>query len=81
MGFAHVALSKEAPMTAVADGERIDPETARREVQAGRAWLVCAYEDRQKCQSIMLDGAIGMEELHTRLPSAPKDQTIIFYCA
>jgi hypothetical protein len=29
----------------------------------------------------MLDGAIDMDELEARLPSARKDQAIIFYCA
>ena len=61
--------------------ERINPETARRDVQAGRAWLVCAYEDRTRCRSMMLDGAIDMDELEARLPTASKDQPIVFYCA
>jgi hypothetical protein len=61
--------------------DRIDPGIARREVQAGGAWLVCAYEDRTRCRSMMLDGAIDMDELEARLPTARKDQPIIFYCA
>jgi hypothetical protein len=65
----------------MAEVERIDPETARREVQAGRAWLVCAYDDRTRCRSMMLEGAIDMDELEARLPTAPRDQRIIFYCA
>ena len=65
----------------MAEVERIDPASARRDVQAGRAWLVCAYEDRTRCRSLMLDGAIDMDELEARLPTAPKDQPIIFYCA
>jgi hypothetical protein len=72
-----MSRAQEAAMDEV---ERIDPETARREVQAGRAWLVCAYEDRTRCRNIMLDGAIDMDELEARLPTAPKDQRIIFYC-
>jgi hypothetical protein len=64
-----------------ADIERVDPETARREVAAGRALLVCAYDDRQRCRSMMLDGAIDMDELQALLPTLPKDQPIIFYCA
>jgi hypothetical protein len=63
------------------DVTRIDPETARREVAAGRAWLVCAYEDRARCRGIMLDGAIDMDELEARLPTMHKDQPLIFYCA
>ena len=67
-------------MATAADVERIDPGTARREVQAGRAWLLCAYEDRARCRSIMLDGAIDMDELEARLPTAPHDQAMVFYC-
>ena len=60
---------------------RTDPDTARREVAEGRAWLVCAYDDRARCRSIMLDGAIDMDELQARLPTMQKDQPIVFYCA
>jgi hypothetical protein len=65
----------------MANVERIPPETARNEVNAGRAWLICAYDDRQRCRSMMLDGAIDMDELEARLPTAAKDQPMIFYCA
>lgn len=61
--------------------DRIDAHTARREVTAGRAWLVCAYEDRQRCRSMMLEGAIDMDDLEGLLPTARKDQPIVFYCA
>jgi hypothetical protein len=61
--------------------ERIDAHAARREVTAGRAWLVCAYEDRQRCRSMMLEGAMDMDDLEGLLPTAPKDQPIVFYCA
>jgi hypothetical protein len=64
----------------MANVERIPPQTARNEVNAGRAWLICAYDDRQRCRSMMLEGAIDMDELQARLPTAPKDQTMIFYC-
>ena len=60
--------------------ERLDPNAARREVSGGRALLVCAYDDRQRCRSMMLDGAIDMDELQGRLPTMPKDQPMIFYC-
>jgi hypothetical protein len=65
----------------MANVTRIDPETARREVAAGRAWLVCAYDDRARCRSMMLDGAIDMDELQARLPTMRKDQPLMFYCA
>ena len=68
-------------MSNAADVERIEPETARREVEAGHALLVCAYDDRQRCRSMMLGGAIDMDELQARLPTLPKDSRIVLYCA
>ena len=65
----------------MANVERITPEQARNAVATGRAWLICAYDDRQRCRSMMLDGAIDMDELQARLPTAAKDQPMIFYCA
>lgn len=63
------------------DVARTDAHTARREVATGRAWLICAYEDRQRCRDIRLEGAIDMDELEARLPTARKDQPMVFYCA
>ena len=60
---------------------RIEPDVARREASERRALLVCAYDDRQRCRSIMLEGAIDMDELQARLPTLPKDAPLIFYCA
>jgi rhodanese-related sulfurtransferase len=60
--------------------ERVSVDTAREDVEAGRALLVCAYDDA-KCARIRLDGAITVRELEQRAASLPKDQEIIFYCA
>jgi hypothetical protein len=68
-------------MATANDVERIDPETARREVEAGRALLVCAYDDRQRCRSLRLEGAIDMDDLQGLLPTLSKDTPMIFYCA
>lgn len=65
----------------MAEVERIDVEISRRDVSGGRALLVCAYDDREKCRKMKLEGAIDMDELRARLPSLPKDQEIILYCA
>jgi hypothetical protein len=59
---------------------RVRVETARREVEAGRALLVCAYDDA-RCAKVPLQGAISLSELERRAPSLLKDQEIIFYCA
>ena len=63
------------------DVERISAEEARQRVQDSAALLVCAYDDEAKCRSIKLEGAITSGELRERLPSLPKSQEIISYCA
>ena len=60
--------------------ERVDVEKAREAVEAGRALLVCAYDDA-KCARMRLGGSITVRELEQRAASLPKDQEIIFYCA
>jgi hypothetical protein len=60
--------------------ERVGVDVARREVEARRALLVCAYDDA-RCAKIPLQGAIPLSELERRAPSLLKDQEIIFYCA
>ena len=65
---------------AMQDIERVSVEVARRAAQAGRALLVCAYDDA-KCARVPLEGAITVGELSRRAGSLPKSQEIIFYCA
>jgi hypothetical protein len=59
---------------------RISVEDARREVTAGRALLVCAYDD-ERCRQVPLEGSIPVSALTARAATLPKDQPIIFYCA
>ena len=59
----------------------VDPTQAREKVQAGRATLVCAYDDESKCKKLLLDGAISMTELRRTLPERSKDEELILYCA
>jgi hypothetical protein len=61
--------------------ERVSVEEARREVEAGRALLVCAYEDESKCRQMPLENAIRLNDLQRRIDSVPRNQTLIFYCA
>lgn len=61
--------------------ERVTAEDARRAVTAGRASLVCAYEDDAKCRQMMLDGALSFSEFRARAGRIPRDQEIVFYCA
>ena len=61
--------------------ERVSAEEARRAVEAGRALLVCAYEDESKCRQLRLENAVSLQELQRRLDSVPRNQALIFYCA
>ena len=61
--------------------ERVSPEDARREVESGRALLVCAYDDESKCRQLRLENAITLHDLQRRVDSVPRNQTLIFYCA
>jgi len=65
----------------MAEPIRISPEEARQKVTSGSALLVCAYEDDEKCKRVNLEGAIFLTEFRSKLPSLPKDQELIFYCA
>ncbi len=59
--------------------ERISPEDAYEKVKSGKCFLVCAYEDEQKCKPITLEGAVSLAELKQRLPLLSRDQEIVFY--
>ena len=59
--------------------ERVTVQRARREVEEGRALLVCAYDDVE-CSRLPLPRAIPVSELERRAPTMLKDQQIIFYC-
>jgi hypothetical protein len=64
-----------------AEVERIGVAQARREVEAGRALLVCAYDDERKCRELRLENAIALHDLQRRVDSVPHNQALIFYCA
>jgi hypothetical protein len=65
----------------MAEVPRISADEAHREVASGKALLVCAYDDDDKCNKIKLEGAISLKDLQARVPSLPKDTRLIFYCA
>jgi hypothetical protein len=60
---------------------RVSPQDAYPQVAAGKALLVCAYENEKTCSTIMLERAITLREFQGRLAGLKKDQPIIFYCA
>ena len=60
---------------------RISVEDARQEVTSGKAMLVCAYEQEEKCNQVALEGSLSLSQFQQRLPSLPKEQEVIFFCA
>ena len=59
--------------------QRIGTEETRAEVQAGKALLVCSYDDG-KCKDILLEGAMLRSAFESKVSSLPRDQEVIFYC-
>ena len=60
---------------------RVTPEYAKKQVAAGKAMLVCAYDDEQKFRNLHLEGALSLQEFTAMVERLPKEQEIIFYCA
>jgi len=50
-------------------------------VKAGRALLVCGYEEDEKFKAYRLEMALSFAEFQKMLPTIPKDREIVFYCA
>ncbi len=65
----------------MAEVARITPQEAHARVSAGKALLVCAYEDPARFAEMRLEGAIPIQEFRARRGGLPRDQEIIFYCA
>ncbi len=64
----------------MAETERVSADQAHERTQSGQALLVCAYTEAEKCNQMMLEGALNMADLERRLSSMQKDQELIFYC-
>ncbi len=65
----------------MSEPERIGPEDTHEKLKAGTAVLVCSYDSEEKFKTMPLEGAISLSAFQSKLPSLPKDQEIIFYCA
>jgi hypothetical protein len=67
----------------MAEARRIEPREVRRKLadESTEVELVCAYEDEEKCRSMLLAGAQTLAEFRRRLEEVPKDREIVFYCA
>jgi len=61
--------------------KRVSPEEIHQKLKAGKALLVCAYEDESKFKKVHLQGAISLSEFKSKLSSLSKAQEIVFYCA
>jgi hypothetical protein len=64
----------------MAEIRRIPPQEARHRVQAGRSLFICAYDSEEMCGRMLLEGAITLGELNSRLAGLAGDQELIFYC-
>ena len=65
----------------MAEAIRITPEETYQKLRAGKALLVCAYDNEERFRNLQLEGAISFSELKFKLPALPKDQEIVLYCA
>ena len=61
--------------------ERIEPTTARADTAAGKALLVCGYEDDAKFHKARLEASIPFARFASMTATLPRDKEIIFYCA
>ena len=65
----------------MAEAIRITPEETFQKLRAGKALLVCAYDNEERFRNLQLGGAISFSELRAKLPALSKDQEIVLYCA
>jgi hypothetical protein len=62
--------------------ERVTPQSAHQALKSNpNAFLVCAYDDEEKCRKNYLEGALTLREFQVREDSLPKDSEILLYCA
>ncbi len=50
-------------------------------MNAGKALLVCAYDEPEKSEKYRLTNALTLAELQAQEANLAKDREIIFYCA
>ena len=81
MAACATTAQQASPKGAKMEVTRISPQDAYPSVKSGQALLVCAYANEKTCSTIMLEGAISLQEFESRLAGLKKDQPIIFYCA
>ena len=65
----------------MSDVIRRTPEDVKPCVDAGDAFLVCAYDDSDKFATYRLEGAIALSEFRKKEAGLTPDKEIVFYCA
>ena len=61
---------------------RITPAEVRQKLKSGRrVYLVCAYDDEEKCRQLRLDDALTLGEFQRRFDTINPDDELVFYCA
>ena len=78
---AEVSSGKGVAVYKPEDMVRVDSKEVFEKVAANIGLLVCAYESDEKFDMVRLERAIPFSEFMEKVPTLPKDQEIIFYCA
>jgi len=60
---------------------RVSAEEVYKKVTSSGAILVCAYDNDEKYERYKIEKSIPFSKFKVMLPSIPKTQEIIFYCA
>jgi len=60
---------------------RISADEVYRKLKSSDAILVCAYDSDEKYERFRIENSIPFSRFKSILPSIPKTQEIIFYCA
>jgi hypothetical protein len=60
---------------------RISAEEVYGRLKSSDAILVCAYDSDEKYERFRIENSIPFSKFRSMLPSIPKTQEIIFYCA
>ncbi len=64
----------------MANYELISVHQAHKDVESGKALLVCAYESDEKFNNNALKAAISLKDFQQKEKGLAKDKEIIFYC-
>jgi hypothetical protein len=60
---------------------RISAEEVYTKLKSSGAIFVCAYDSDEKYERVRIEKSIPFSQFRSILPTIPKTQEIIFYCA